>query len=176
MATMAPTRATVETSACQIANPDKVCPTKLLEQGFTRIDELRAFIMGDGSTRTFNVFTSKAREVTVVCHGFSLELERDKDGKTIPKITNIKGTNSLTFKVNEDEPQYARSTVQLRSILKLMNILLTGKGENGEPLHKVYTLDDSLKIVTHHEVANAVNPTELAVANSFLTYLKSRPI
>lgn len=171
----------VETSACQLAKPEKTCPTKIMEQ-MERIDELSRFIMGDATPHTFKVdllnSTTKTffeREVKVVCYGFSVELDwSEAQGKWVPKITDIKGEKSLTFRVNVDEPKYARDTVQLKSILKAMNKVFFGQDDKGEPRYRVFTLDDSLNIITDVELANAVNPAALDLAEPLLSYIKSR--
>ena len=158
----------VETSACQLAHPEQTCPTKILEQS-SATEMFKLLVGTKGTPNTFKVvLTDKMtnqpfeRQVTVNCHGFSLD--RDASGK--PKTEEIKGVSMRVLKTNMDEPQFARQTIQQKSAVKAGNEKLFG----GKP---VLTMDADLNIVINSNLASAA---ELAAAEPFLSYLESPAI
>lgn len=156
-------RVGTETSACQLASPGKTCPTKILEQ-LTTPAELFKFIVGkeNSAEHTFDVVLEDKetkvlfeRQVTVACHGWHLGLE----------IEDIKGVAMRSFIVNKPEPQFARQTIQLKSVLKAGNERLFG----GNP---ILSYDKDLNIVIKRDL---LSPGLLARAKPFLDFLEAQP-
>jgi hypothetical protein len=165
---------------CQIANPEKTCETKIMNQVTHPTELFNLMIGANGAEHTFKVVlkdeTTKKlfeRHVTLKCHGFHLAID-DKTGK--PLVEVIKTVPMTKLVPNQPEPQFIRQSIQLKSLVKKGNAMFFGgkinaerEPDGGKP---VFSLDGNLNVVIKKELATA---EELAQAKPILDFFEAMP-